>query len=51
MPNSTVTTSNSARCLLGHEDPAYTLRRYVHRVAGALNRARAAIAHRYDRAA
>ncbi|NEA59558.1 tyrosine-type recombinase/integrase [Streptomyces sp. SID13666] len=33
--------------LLGHEDPAFTLRRYVHRVAGAVSKARKAIGQRY----
>lgn len=33
--------------LLGHEDPAFTLRRYVHRVAGAVEKSRKAIGHRY----
>ncbi|MFC9237903.1 tyrosine-type recombinase/integrase [Streptomyces decoyicus] len=33
--------------LLGHEDPAFTLRRYVHRVKGAVERARKAIGKRY----
>ncbi|MEZ0096010.1 tyrosine-type recombinase/integrase [Streptacidiphilus sp. EB129] len=37
--------------LLGHEDPAFTLRRYVHRVAGSLKKARAAISLRYRSAA
>ncbi|WP_179889485.1 tyrosine-type recombinase/integrase [Streptomyces sp. st115] len=33
--------------LLGHEDPAFTLRRYVHRVTGAIEKARNAIGQRY----
>lgn len=33
--------------LLGHEDPAFTLRRYVHRVSGAVEKARKAIGRRY----
>ncbi|MFI5526992.1 tyrosine-type recombinase/integrase [Kitasatospora sp. NPDC051853] len=33
--------------LLGHEDPAFTLRRYVHRVARSLDKAREAISRRY----
>lgn len=37
--------------LLGHEDPAFTLRRYVHRVARSLDKARDAIGRRYRRAA
>lgn len=37
--------------LLGHEDPAFTLRRYVHRVKGAVERARKAIGKRYRLAA
>ncbi|EGJ77878.1 putative phage integrase family protein [Streptomyces sp. Tu6071] len=37
--------------LLGHEDPAFTLRRYVHRVTGAVERARRAIGQRYRPAA
>ncbi|MEV7601691.1 tyrosine-type recombinase/integrase [Kitasatospora sp. NPDC089797] len=37
--------------LLGHEDPAFTLRRYVHRVAKSLDKARKAIGRRYRTAA
>ncbi|MGW6405273.1 tyrosine-type recombinase/integrase [Streptomyces sp. NPDC055134] len=37
--------------LLGHEDPAFTLRRYVHRVTGAVEKARKAIGQRYRPAA
>ncbi|MCZ1015363.1 tyrosine-type recombinase/integrase [Streptomyces noursei] len=37
--------------LLGHEDPAFTLRRYVHRVTGAVEKARKAIGRRYRSAA
>nr|WP_237539292.1 tyrosine-type recombinase/integrase [Streptomyces sp. SID4951] len=37
--------------LLGHEDPAFTLRRYVHRVTGAVEKARRAIGQRYRAAA
>ncbi|MFD9905686.1 tyrosine-type recombinase/integrase [Streptomyces sp. NPDC059063] len=37
--------------LLGHEDPAFTLRRYVHRVSGAVDRARKAVGKRYRTAA
>ncbi|NEB76424.1 tyrosine-type recombinase/integrase [Streptomyces sp. SID14478] len=37
--------------LLGHEDPAFTLRRYVHRVTGAVEKARNAIGRRYQPAA
>ncbi|MFD8569585.1 tyrosine-type recombinase/integrase [Streptomyces sp. NPDC059639] len=37
--------------LLGHEDPAFTLRRYVHRVTGAVEKARKAIGRRYRVAA
>ncbi|GGU53475.1 hypothetical protein GCM10010211_17760 [Streptomyces albospinus] len=37
--------------LLGHEDPAFTLRRYVHRVTGAVEKARKAIGQRYRLAA
>ncbi|MFE7545186.1 tyrosine-type recombinase/integrase [Streptomyces platensis] len=37
--------------LLGHEDPAFTLRRYVHRVTGAVGKARRAIGQRYRAAA
>ncbi|MFI6701975.1 tyrosine-type recombinase/integrase [Streptomyces sp. NPDC050509] len=37
--------------LLGHEDPAFTLRRYVHRVTGAVEKARKAIGRRYRAAA
>ncbi|KOU01067.1 hypothetical protein ADK86_12930 [Streptomyces sp. NRRL F-5755] len=37
--------------LLGHEDPSFTLRRYVHRVTGAVNKARKAIGKRYRLAA
>lgn len=37
--------------LLGHEDPAFTLRRYVHRVARSLDKAREAIGRRYQSAA
>lgn len=33
--------------LLGHEDPAFTLRRYVHRVAQSFDKAREAIGRRY----
>ncbi|MFI1741482.1 tyrosine-type recombinase/integrase [Streptomyces sioyaensis] len=33
--------------ILGHEDPAFTLRRYVHRVSGAVEKARKAIGQRY----
>ncbi|MFF7156950.1 tyrosine-type recombinase/integrase [Streptomyces sp. NPDC008139] len=33
--------------LLGHEDPAFTLRMYVHRVTGAVDKARQAIGRRY----
>jgi hypothetical protein len=33
--------------LLGHKDPAFTLRRYVHRVSGAVEKARKAIGQRY----
>jgi site-specific recombinase XerD len=33
--------------LLGHEDPAFTLRRYVHRVSGAVEKARKAVGKRY----
>ncbi|MGP8302329.1 hypothetical protein ACTPOK_31285 [Streptomyces inhibens] len=33
--------------LLGHEDPAFTLCRYVHRVSGAVEKARKAIGQRY----
>jgi hypothetical protein len=37
--------------LLSHEDPALTLRRYVHRVSEALDKARKAIGQRYRLAA
>ncbi|MEV7925451.1 tyrosine-type recombinase/integrase [Kitasatospora sp. NPDC088779] len=37
--------------LLGHEDPAFTLRRYVHRVARSFSKAREAIGRRYKHAA
>ncbi|GAA2086408.1 hypothetical protein GCM10009801_48830 [Streptomyces albiaxialis] len=37
--------------LLGHEDPAFTLRRYVHRVTGAVAEAGKAIGKRYRLAA
>ncbi|MFF6956204.1 tyrosine-type recombinase/integrase [Streptomyces sp. NPDC008317] len=37
--------------LLGHEDPAFTLRMYVHRVTGAVDKARQAIGQRYRSAA
>jgi integrase len=37
--------------LLGHEDPAFTLRRYVHRVSGAVEKARKAVGKRYRTAA
>ncbi|GGX72826.1 tyrosine-type recombinase/integrase [Streptomyces hiroshimensis] len=37
--------------LLGHEDPAFTLRRYVHRVTDAAEKARKAIGRRYRTAA
>ncbi|WKU44535.1 tyrosine-type recombinase/integrase [Streptomyces sp. VNUA116] len=37
--------------LLGHQDPAFTLRRYVHRVTGAVEKARKAIGKRYRLAA
>ncbi|WP_329388657.1 tyrosine-type recombinase/integrase [Streptomyces sp. NBC_01716] len=37
--------------LLGHEDPAFALRRYVHRVTGAVEKARKAIGRRYRAAA
>ncbi|MGW8887369.1 tyrosine-type recombinase/integrase [Streptomyces sp. NPDC055749] len=33
--------------LLGHEDPSFTLRRYVHRVQGSMEKARKAIGKRY----
>ncbi|UJB41662.1 tyrosine-type recombinase/integrase [Streptomyces sp. A1-5] len=37
--------------LLDHEDPAFTLRRYVHRVMGAVEKVRKAIGKRYSVAA
>nr|WP_310729375.1 site-specific integrase [Streptomyces sp. N2A] len=37
--------------LLGHEDPAFMLRRYVHRVTGAVEKACRAIGQRYRAAA
>nr|WP_277743092.1 tyrosine-type recombinase/integrase [Streptomyces sp. LX-29] len=37
--------------LLGHEDPAFTLRRYVHRIKGAAEKARKAIGRRHQMAA
>ncbi|MFD4700944.1 tyrosine-type recombinase/integrase [Streptomyces niveus] len=37
--------------LPGHKDPAFTLRRYVHRVTGAVEKARKAIGRRHRAAA